>query len=140
MALLSPNYAITFHHGNQQMDFIRFEITPCMLKCNHFKPQNNFWSFSIVNWLVATSSIKRAAPTNTKKNNEFSITCLTMRHTCTYEQIPMFNSVLDLRFLARFFFSSHGVHEVATVDTNDIAKKARLHFCSISLVFHFLTA
>lgn len=117
------------------MDFIRFEITPCMLNCNHFKPRKNFWSFSIVNWLVATSSIKRAASNqHTKKNNEFSITCLTMRHACTYEQIPMFNSVLDLRFLARFFFHLM----VATVDTNDIAKKrARLHFCSISLVFHF---
>lgn len=64
---MSRNYAITFHHGNQQMDFIRFEITPCMLKCNHFKPQNNFWSFSIVNWLVATSSIKRAASNKHKK-------------------------------------------------------------------------
>lgn len=54
------------------MDFIRFEITPCMLNCNHFKPRKNFWSFSIVNWLVATSSIKRVASNqHTKKTMNF---------------------------------------------------------------------
>lgn len=109
MALLSRNYAITFYHGNQQMDFIRFEITPCMLKCNHFKPQNNFWSFSIVNWLVATSSIKRAA-SNTQKTQWIfyylfdDATCMHVRTDSHVQQCFGFT------IFGKVFFSSYGRH------------------------------
>lgn len=115
------------------MDFIRFEITPCMLKCNHFKPRNNFWSFSIVNWLVATSSIKRAASNqHTKKNNEFSITCLTMRHACTYEQIPMLTVFWIYDFWQGFFFILWSPRWIRT-----ISQKKELDYISALFLLFF---
>lgn len=131
MALLSRNYAITFHHGNQQMDFIRFEITPCMLKCNHFKPQNNFWSFSIVNWLVATSCIKRAA-SNTQKTQwifYYLFDDATYMHVRTDSHVQQcFGFTIFGKVFFHLMASMKSPRWIRTISQ----KKARLHFCSIS--------